>query len=171
MHRRTKALDISKAVKETVWQRDKYRCILCGSPDAAPNAHYVSRARGGLGIPENVVTLCRECHDHYDNGAGGKGLGPLIATYLREKYPGWREDELRYVKGEAARSVQRIALDRLSQVTKELRGGHIQIRAERDTQSQAPDQSFGGTDRPGTERLNGPANSKRKEEKRCLENA
>lgn len=99
MHRRTRALDIPLPVKKAVWERDGHRCVLCGSPDAAPNAHYISRARGGLGVPENVVTLCRECHDRYDNGAGGKELRPLIAAYLRERYPEWREDELRYVKG------------------------------------------------------------------------
>lgn len=36
--RRTKALDISKKVKDTVWERDNHRCILCGSHSAMPNA-------------------------------------------------------------------------------------------------------------------------------------
>ena len=58
MHKRTKLLDISKAVKDKVWERDGHRCILCESIFAMPNAHYISRAQGGLGIPENVVTLC-----------------------------------------------------------------------------------------------------------------
>ena len=71
MHKRTKLLDISKAVKDKVWERDGHRCILCESIFAMPNAHYISRAQGGLGIPENVVTLCYVCHDQYDNGADG----------------------------------------------------------------------------------------------------
>lgn len=31
---------------------------MCGSSYAMPNAHYIARAQGGLGIEENIVTLC-----------------------------------------------------------------------------------------------------------------
>ena len=37
--------------------------------EGEPNMHYISRAQGGLGIEENVVTGCQECHHEYDNGA------------------------------------------------------------------------------------------------------
>lgn len=47
MHKRTKALDIPKTVKDEVWERDGHQCIICGSPYAMPNAHYISRAHGG----------------------------------------------------------------------------------------------------------------------------
>lgn len=98
MHKRTKLLDISKAVKDKVWERDGHRCILCESIFAMPNAHYISRAQGGLGIPENVVTLCYACHDQYDNGAGGREMKPRIAAYLRSQYPDWDERKLVYRK-------------------------------------------------------------------------
>lgn len=45
MNKRSKACDISQKVKKKVWERDNHRCIICGSPYAMPNAHYISRAQ------------------------------------------------------------------------------------------------------------------------------
>lgn len=98
MHRRTKALAISKAVKDRVWERDGRCCVLCGSPYAAPEAHYISRAQGGLGVEENVVTLCRACHGRYDNSSERPYIRPRLAAYLKGKYPGWDEANLIFRK-------------------------------------------------------------------------
>lgn len=98
MHRQTKAADISPAVKRAVWERDGQGCVLCRSPYAAPNAHYIPRSRGGLGVEENVVTLCAVCHDQYDNGPGRKAAEEEIRRYLKGKYPDWDESRLRYRK-------------------------------------------------------------------------
>ena len=59
--KRAKACDISKKVKDIVWERDGHRCIICGSYQAMPNSHYIRRSQGGLGIPENIVTMCSRC--------------------------------------------------------------------------------------------------------------
>lgn len=85
----TAACDITQAVKAKVWERDGGRCILCLSPAAAPNAHYLPRSRGGLGIPENTVTLCQRCHNQYDNSADRPFLRAEIQAYLIRTYPGW----------------------------------------------------------------------------------
>lgn len=100
MNKRTKALDIPKKVKDIVWERDGRRCIVCGSPQAMPNAHYIGRAQSGLGIEKNVVTLCLHCHNRYDNGGAGdrQKYKELIREYLQGKYPGWNEEELIYKK-------------------------------------------------------------------------
>ena len=63
--KRAKACDISKKVKDRVWERDGGRCIICGSPYAMPNSHYIRRSQGGLGIEENIVTMCLCCHNMY----------------------------------------------------------------------------------------------------------
>lgn len=97
-HRRTKALSVPPDVKEKVWERDWHRCILCGSVDAAPNAHYISRAQGGLGIPENIVTLCWKCHQDYDNSPNRAAYREQIRGYLMRKYPDWQEERLVYRK-------------------------------------------------------------------------
>jgi 5-methylcytosine-specific restriction endonuclease McrA len=66
--KRSKACDISQAVKERVWERDSHRCIFCGSPQAMPNAHFIPRSKGGLGIEQNIVTACIYCHQLMDQG-------------------------------------------------------------------------------------------------------
>lgn len=97
MHRRTKALAISPAVKERVLERDGY-CVLCGSADGQPCAHYISRAQGGLGVEENVLTLCWKCHMRYDQTVERKALRVLFRQYLQSKYPDWDETKLVYKK-------------------------------------------------------------------------
>lgn len=63
-----------------------------------PNAHYIPRSQGGLGIEENVVTLCLGCHMRYDNGAGREQTKAEIKSYLEELYPEWDESKLTYKK-------------------------------------------------------------------------
>lgn len=92
MHKRTKALAIPKKVKEAVYERDGGRCILC-QKSGDPVAHYISRAQGGLGIEQNIVTLCNDCHRAYD-GNQRLFLRDCIREYLEIKYPDFT-DEMR----------------------------------------------------------------------------
>jgi 5-methylcytosine-specific restriction endonuclease McrA len=97
--RRAKALDITPATKDRVFLRDGRKCVLCGTTwTAMPNAHYISRAQGGLGVEQNVVTLCHSCHGRYDNSAERIALRERIRAYLEKKYPNWTEDDLTYKK-------------------------------------------------------------------------
>lgn len=98
MKKRTRALDISPKVKRAVWERDSHICILCGSPYAMPNAHYIPRSHGGLGIEENVVTLCFNCHARYDNSSDREIIKTQIRAYLNGKYQNRNESELYYKK-------------------------------------------------------------------------
>ena len=108
MHTRTKALGITIAVKENVAERDEFDgytcCILCGTPAppynrlAFSNAHYISRAQGGLGIEENILTLCPECHYRYDQTTDRAMLKPFLGRYLKNHYPDWDEEKLIYRK-------------------------------------------------------------------------
>lgn len=97
--RRAKALAISPGVKRIVNERDGGRCVYCGRP-GLPEAHFIPRSRGGLGVPENVLTLCRACHDRFDNGGRyeREGMCEFFADYLQSKYPDWNEDNLTYRK-------------------------------------------------------------------------
>ena len=104
--RRAKALDISPAVKKRVWERDRGRCVVCGSRiNVMPNAHFIPRSKGGLGIEENIVTLCTElsenkCHRRFDFGEAEEraAIGALIKDYLQSCYPAWNEKDLVYKK-------------------------------------------------------------------------
>ena len=105
--RRTDALGIPQGVKKSVAARDSVEgwpcCILCGrpSPTRAPLAfscaHYIARSQGGLGIEENILTLCWNCHQEYD-GARRNELRPVLARHLLEHYPDWDEKKLTYTK-------------------------------------------------------------------------
>ena len=100
MSKRSKACDITKKVKDIVWERDEYKCIICGSYQAMPNAHYIARSHGGLGIPQNIVTLCLQCHFDYDNGKYHKEYKKLIRSHLKAIYGDeWNEEKLIYKKG------------------------------------------------------------------------
>ena len=96
--KRAKATDISQKVKEEVFIRDKGRCICCDSRYAAPNAHYIRRSQGGLGIPQNVVTLCFQCHHDFDNGDKREHHENLIRKHLQMHYEDWDETKLVYDK-------------------------------------------------------------------------
>lgn len=108
MHRRTKALDIPRRVKEAVARRDSFDgwpcCILCGTPApseyplAFSNAHFIARSHGGLGIEQNVLTLCPACHQRYDNSSERSELREELRGYLKRRYPGLSEEELVYRK-------------------------------------------------------------------------
>ena len=94
--RRSKACDIPKSVKDKVWARDDQKCIVCGNPYAMPNAHYIRRSQGGLGIEQNIVTLCQNCHYNYDHTIQHKEYAEFIKQYLQKKYPKWSEEDLYY---------------------------------------------------------------------------
>lgn len=98
--KRAKACNPSKAVKDRVWERDGHRCVYCNSIYAAPEAHYIPRSRNGLGIEENMLTLCRFCHDAFDNGTAAmrQEIGHYCREYLKAIYPGWNEKDLVYRK-------------------------------------------------------------------------
>lgn len=96
MRKRTKALSISKEVKDKVYRRDRQCCVWCGSPAGEPVAHYIARSQGGLGIEQNVLTLCFRCHHKYDQTSARKTMRNFFASYLASLYPGWDEKYLVY---------------------------------------------------------------------------
>lgn len=99
MRKRTKGLRITPSVKDAVFARDGRRCVLCYSWMGSPCAHYISRAQGGLGIEENIVTLCPECHRAYDQSTDRAEIREELRRYLKSKYKDWDESKLVYKKG------------------------------------------------------------------------
>ena len=94
----TKKCDISLEVREKVFERDNQRCIYCGSWNASPNAHFIPRSHLGLGIEENIVTLCANCHHNFDHTDLRACYKEYIREYLKDKYPNWDEKNLVYRK-------------------------------------------------------------------------
>lgn len=95
--KRAKALQIPTRVKEAVYERDNGLCVVCGQR-GFPDAHYIPRSKGGLGIEQNIVTLCRTCHDRFDHGDkyDMTVVGTMIRCYLMERYPEMTYPEDRY---------------------------------------------------------------------------
>lgn len=109
MRKGTKATNITAEVKCTVAARDEFDgwpcCIICGQP-APPTtatafscAHFIPRSQGGLGIEENIVTLCPRCHSMYDQGIDRRTTAAYLENYLKSKYPNWDKENLIYKKG------------------------------------------------------------------------
>ena len=108
MHKRTEATGIPRIVKKAVAERDSINgwpcCLSCGKPAPAEdrlafsNAHYIPRSFGGLGIEENILTLCPECHREYDFGKNRNRMKNYFSGWLMDCYPGWDEEKLIYRK-------------------------------------------------------------------------
>lgn len=101
MSKRSKACDISQKVKKKVWLRDDYKCIFCHRwvPMSCANAHYIKRSQGGLGIEQNVVTACPECHYEEDHGQNTKLYEDYMENYLKSIYGAdWKKENLIYNK-------------------------------------------------------------------------
>lgn len=108
MRKDTKARDFDRKAKERISERDSIGdwpcCVYCGLAAPAPlawsNAHYIARSQGGLGIPENGLTLCPGCHGRYDQTEDREEMRGFFREYLRNKHEEWSEDALIYRKGE-----------------------------------------------------------------------
>ena len=97
MHKETKATAIPPEVKKAVALRDGNRCIFC-QRWGAPEAHIVRRSKGGLGIEENIVCACRECHRAMDEGRDRQYYQAKAEQYMKSHYPNWDRKNLTYRK-------------------------------------------------------------------------
>lgn len=100
MHKRTKATSIPREVKRKVYERDGHHCVFCGRWVEERNAcaHYIPRSQGGLGIEQNILTLCDDCHREYDQTLNRKALKRQAQAYLEAEYGYIDERDLVYDK-------------------------------------------------------------------------
>lgn len=99
MHKRTRSCAIPKEVKLIVYERDHERCIFCGAP-GLPEAHVIPRSHGGLGVPQNIITVCRCCHDKLDNSTDRQQMLDVAVGYLKRYYPDISQTDVIYQKWE-----------------------------------------------------------------------
>lgn len=87
-HKRTKATSISKEVRHEVYERDGHKCILCGRwvDESHACCHIIRRSQGGLGIPQNIVTLCDDCHREMDGYGDNRRLLREAQAYIEAEY-------------------------------------------------------------------------------------
>lgn len=48
--------------RQAIYRRDGWRCALCDSTKYLQIHHCVKRSQGGTNNPENLITLCADCH-------------------------------------------------------------------------------------------------------------
>ena len=107
MRKDTKARDFDRKAKEAIAERDSIDgwpcCVNCGAAAPAPlawsNAHFIARSQSGLGVPENGLTLCPECHRRYDQTTARAEMRGYFREYLSSIYEDWDETKLYYKKG------------------------------------------------------------------------
>lgn len=81
---------INKDVRKAVLDRDSWEdcpcCIYCGKPlkIGAHLHHVIRRSKGGKDVPENLVTLCSDCHGKLHNG--DKDIEKYTRLYLQSFY-------------------------------------------------------------------------------------
>ena len=136
MHKRTRACAISKKTKLRVYERDKGRCIFCGAP-GLPEAHVVPRSHGGLGIEQNIVTLCRKCHDKMDNSTDRQQMLQVAADYLKRFYPDWSQQSLIYDKWHKDKAQEQIKEQKFSNI--QGLNGKIAEKPQKDKADEPPD--------------------------------
>lgn len=96
------ALAISTDTYNEVHERDG-NCALCktiGLPKIANTFnmfechHFIPRSRLGMGIPQNLVMLCKPHHDKVNF------YKKELEEYMKSQYEDWDEESLRYKKYE-----------------------------------------------------------------------
>lgn len=72
---------IGSSKRERVKARDGNKCILCESTDNLEVHHVAAVAEGGSASDDNLVTLCRECHQKVHHNEESKSVLMSIKEY------------------------------------------------------------------------------------------
>jgi|LGOV01.1.fsa_nt_gb 5-methylcytosine-specific restriction endonuclease McrA len=89
---RKKAIRISKIIRDSVIQRDKGICQICGK-QATQLHHILYKSYGGANISQNLICLCNE--DHLRVHAYGKKWFPRLLKLQQRHYTGLTKEMLK----------------------------------------------------------------------------
>lgn len=71
-----------KKARRAAYERDKGLCIMCGRP-ATDCHHVIFRSQLGKDDPDNLVCLCRSCHEKA-HGVNAKMIREELKKYISE---------------------------------------------------------------------------------------
>lgn len=75
--------------REAIRHRDNYTCQCCGKKNCRLEVHHIKfRRDGGTDDEDNLITLCKECHDGFHAGTIELNKKPKKSkmVYLRKEY-------------------------------------------------------------------------------------
>ena len=104
MSNQSKACEFTNKVRQEIYERDNNSCIMpdCMNPFGLGIAHiFKSRAKGGLGVAQNGVTLCQHHHGLLDNGrsaAQAEYIDRYCKEYLTQHYGTIKMEDITYDK-------------------------------------------------------------------------
>ena len=85
-------MKLNKKVRQAVLERDNGRCQRCGNI-AVDEHHILYKSLGGDEKEENLICLCRSCHDQAH--ANGKEMFIELLELQRRRYPGLTRKDLK----------------------------------------------------------------------------
>lgn len=78
--------EITRQLKDKILQRDGYKCAYClevYEPQNLHIDHIYPRSKGGLNLPENLITACKDCNqEKHDKVLENP---PIVETFTLEK--------------------------------------------------------------------------------------
>lgn len=111
--KQARAREFTAKARKEIKERDNGLCVFCQMGYCMEGAqafdlqvislmHYIPRAKGGLGIPQNGAVGCQWHHQMMDNGNQGRReeMLEIFKNYLRAHYNDWDENKLTYNKWE-----------------------------------------------------------------------
>lgn len=99
--KRSKATNIPLSVRKAVYERSGGVCETCNKwcdDMGFSNSHFIPRSKGGLGIEQNILHQCQECHYVMDFGTGQERskMHTLARNVLVSHYGEFEDEDLIY---------------------------------------------------------------------------
>lgn len=80
---------IPNQTRQSVYERDGYRCALCDDTRGLQIHHIIKRSCGGNDTPCNLITLCWRCHAEA-HGTLIPERHPFVPQTPEQKWAAWR---------------------------------------------------------------------------------
>ena len=74
-----------KAISKVVKRRDKHTCQSCGLTVGLSVHHILPRDEGGVDMPDNLITLCDNCHNEVED-MGLRDKWQIVDLKRKRKY-------------------------------------------------------------------------------------
>ncbi len=84
---------IPERVKQFVFYRDSWHCRNCFNSNGLDPHHVIYRSAGGKDTADNLLTLCRKCHDDIHAGRLRLEVISVIENNITVKFwkqQGWK---------------------------------------------------------------------------------